>query len=722
MSIFRFNPSDLGTPGVGGGDIAKAFMGSYFAARQDMRAEQGMQNENTRLGMQQQELNMRLEDQRYHNEVLRPLELQGKQLGLASAGLQIASQSLGLQQQQQQMQVNTMRIGQEMKTNTMLDSTFEWLNGQANGAGDAVPVTSFSQGGAVGGPDEMQDSWTNRGYSASGKNLTKGIVAVNPSKYPLGTVFRDEGTGEVFLAGDKHGNDDPNVVDIYMPPGEYKPIKENRNLKVIGNIGKVPDTPEGVQAVLANFRQGTGVPSRAEAVAPVTATGMPIVAAAAGSLNPTAVITQAFGPQQQQALNIYNQLSVVAQTGQPYQRQKALLGMQAMDSDPRFIQAKAQFQEMTTAVQNQVQLNGLLQSTPPVTVEAFQTIWGDRYKLEVQPDGQYLPMNAKTGLPLNSQEQAAFATAFRTHTQTFDPVAASKQQQAAVMLTNPLISTILRAKALPVPQPPQAPVDAEGKPVDAESPEYKTVYAQRLKEYESRKRDWDKAQADAIGAQGELLNLAQNNTYVAPIYSKMFPPQAAQPAASAPTAPAAPTAKPAPKTIEAAATVEQRKAADATATADAAKWTDAKQTLAKEITEKAPEFADTGKDTAEENPAIQLAAKIMREHDRNKFSLPTGNEPESTAEKVFKKLGRKYHETVFEQARTGSNKVPNWEVLQAWAEDTLRKYGYLEGGQGAAQPAAATEELPVVATPEEAAKLPKGTKFKDPNGNIRVAA
>jgi 3D (Asp-Asp-Asp) domain-containing protein len=133
-----------------------------------------------------------------------------------------------------------------------------------------VPSTNYSQGAAAGGPDEMQDKWTNQGFSSTGKNLTKGVVAVNESVFPIGTVFRDKDTGEVMIAADRHGNKDPKVVDVYQPPDEYKAEKKNRNLEVIGNV-KPATTVEGIQAQIAEF---AGKP-RVTAGAPIAAPPKP---------------------------------------------------------------------------------------------------------------------------------------------------------------------------------------------------------------------------------------------------------------------------------------------------------------------------------------------------------------------------------------------------------------------------------------------------------------
>jgi hypothetical protein len=115
-----------------------------------------------------------------------------------------------------------------------------------------VHTTGFSLGRSVGGTDEMQDKWTNRGYSASGQNLTPGVVAVNTSKYPLGTIFKDPQTGYCYIAADKHGNSDASVVDFYKTPLDYKanPQPDSMRLDIVRTGGRVSSTAEGIREQL----------------------------------------------------------------------------------------------------------------------------------------------------------------------------------------------------------------------------------------------------------------------------------------------------------------------------------------------------------------------------------------------------------------------------------------------------------------------------------------
>ena len=121
----------------------------------------------------------------------------------------------------------------------------------------SAPYTAYSLGKNVGGTDETQDSWTNKGFSSTGQNLTPGIVAVNPGVYPIGTIFRDPNTGYTYIAADKHGNSNPNVIDFYLTPSQYGNFSNNGsvNLQVIGSIpeSSIPKTASGIRDLLSQY-------------------------------------------------------------------------------------------------------------------------------------------------------------------------------------------------------------------------------------------------------------------------------------------------------------------------------------------------------------------------------------------------------------------------------------------------------------------------------------
>lgn len=83
------------------------------------------------------------------------------------------------------------------------------------------PLTVYSQGAAAGGQDEMQDSWTNKGFTATGQNLSPGVLAAG-NRSQLGDVYTDQ-NGKSYIAADLHGNKDKSVLDVYQDGKNYNP-------------------------------------------------------------------------------------------------------------------------------------------------------------------------------------------------------------------------------------------------------------------------------------------------------------------------------------------------------------------------------------------------------------------------------------------------------------------------------------------------------------------
>ncbi len=114
----------------------------------------------------------------------------------------------------------------------------------------SISATRFSLGAKVGGPDELQDTWTNRGYSKTGQNLTPGVVAVNRTRFSLGTLFRDPATGYCYIAADIHGNKNASVIDFYQTPSQYGKKALPSRLSKVGKVAKVGSTPEEIRRQL----------------------------------------------------------------------------------------------------------------------------------------------------------------------------------------------------------------------------------------------------------------------------------------------------------------------------------------------------------------------------------------------------------------------------------------------------------------------------------------
>ena len=695
MAITRFSPSDLGTVVNPGENVASTVQDSFYKARQNMRQDEEAARqaerfpmEKERFDMQKQQFEAGMEDREWSNENIRPLELQQKQLGVAAAGLGMANQSLGLQQANQKIQLDAMRISQEMQTNQMLDSSMEWMKGQAtNGDGLASKLPpnlqplagDFEAAGNQYGLDPtflaaVAAHETGMGTSPAFRNKNNAMGVSNAS----GPIAFSNARESIFqqaktLAGNlyKGADDISSIGAIYAPPGAGNdPNNDNPSWAsgVTGFMRKFGGTPDG-PIRRSTLNGGTGVPSLTQTVSAATPNGMPVVAAAAGSLDPNAVIAQTFKPAQQQALAQYDSLAVVAETGQPYQRAKAVMMMRTMESDPRFIEAKVQKEEMVRGVQNQIHANSLMQSAPDDMVDSFGDRYGSTYKLQRTPDGQMMPLNAVTGLPLTSREYPAFANAFKGFSDNYkyDPMAA-RADDRLYLESVPKFAAVEAFKNVQAPVPPPMPVNADGKPVD---PEESKVYAQRVKDYNTEMRAYN-TQKNAVDVyKAELAISAYSNKKVKAVYDTLFAKPVEE--AVAEESAAVPTAAPVRKTVEAAAALMDNSDNERLKQENMPKWDAAKNEFQQKVTQ---HFPDTGGDDAAKNKAIQAAAQIYQT-DGNHYEI------------MSKVLGdKKATDMAFEDtARVGTNNVYYSEVAKAWAEDILRKHGYLEGSSPASTPA-----------------------------------
>lgn len=159
-----------------------------------------------------------------------------------------------------------------------------------------APTTYYGFGKDVNGPDEIQDKWTNQGYTSTGKNLTEGVAAVNTQKYPLGTIFRDSDSGEVLIAADSHGNKDPNVIDVYRSPSNYVKKKENKSYEVIGQIPReqIPKTPSGIASLIEQYsgNQSSNLQGQASSIDNAISMGGDLSQQAMGSPAQQALVAQ----------------------------------------------------------------------------------------------------------------------------------------------------------------------------------------------------------------------------------------------------------------------------------------------------------------------------------------------------------------------------------------------------------------------------------------------
>jgi hypothetical protein len=123
--------------------------------------------------------------------------------------------------------------------------------------------------------DETTDSWTSKGYSSQGQNLTPGIIAVpqNNKFLPVGTVIRDTRTNYVYIVSDVHGNSNQgSTIDMYVDRSTYNVNNTvgNVNFEVLGRESTIGKSAEDVKAQLAKY--GT-VPPGASAAEDLIAAG-----------------------------------------------------------------------------------------------------------------------------------------------------------------------------------------------------------------------------------------------------------------------------------------------------------------------------------------------------------------------------------------------------------------------------------------------------------------
>ena len=116
-------------------------------------------------------------------------------------------------------------------------------------------TTSYSQGSNVGGRDEMQDSWTNKGYTATGPNLSDGVAAIGKGgKYKIGDIIK--AGNNIMIAADYHGNKNPDVIDIYRSGNNYQGQSGQMPVTVLGHEPiKYGTTAEQLAATRARYER-----------------------------------------------------------------------------------------------------------------------------------------------------------------------------------------------------------------------------------------------------------------------------------------------------------------------------------------------------------------------------------------------------------------------------------------------------------------------------------
>lgn len=671
--IPRFTPSDLGGQQFthNPGSVASAVESSFYRAQENVRQNDESDRADARLAMQQQEFGMRQEENAYQ-QTLRPLREQQMQLGLASQGLQLANQSLGLQSAQLGIKGEEMRMLQQEQEMNFLTGNLSWMSDQrpsdmagtltdrvkqfegfnAEAYGD-FKQTSIGYGTRARPGEKAIDEATasarlQEELSMHSSNVDKAAakfgVTLSPNQRDALTSF-DYNTGSAERVLERSGGDLSKVPGIMQ---EWR--------RAGGEV--LPGLVKRRQAEAAWFQSGgTGVPSLSQVTAATTPTGVPVIAAAANSLNPGEVITQSFAPEQQQALARFDQVSALAQTAStPQARSLAAQEMNLMRNDPRMVATLAQRDEMVRSTQAQVQVQGMIQSAPDDLVRGFETRYGNKFRLS-NMDGRQVPVNAQ-GNPLNSQEYAAFSRAFTDYSADykFDPQAATaelRNYEAAI----PKLAQIaaFQREGPPTLQSFLAP--GGGEPL---TPADGDAYETQLKAYNTALTNYNQQSQAVRQNAADLAIQAARNPQIATALRSLFPAPQAASTTAAPAAAPTPAARP---SIE-----DLARGPVQTDTVVDEVWTEGKRGLTQEL--ELSGYQDNGQDSTD-NPALRLAAQVYQQG-ASRTVGPT--DPRGAA---LEATGRNPQAPAFE-VKGRMDAVSNVELLRAWAEDVLIKYGRLD--------------------------------------------
>lgn len=411
--IFRFQPSDLGTPTTQGGDIANSFMNSFLAVRQSVRADQGLANESKRIDMAQQQFQQQTEDRAYDTQVMRPMREN-------LAKLQIGSQVLNQTSEQQKIQLNAMEIGGKLLQKQNLQRIM----------GDMTSYTAANSAtGAVG-------QVTSYGY-ASDKTPDDASLGINEYKYPTGAWSNKLTENSLAISPDierrfaEMGIRQGDSVNLKLADGSV--VTRNwddrtmQDKEAIQKFGKPlrgrfdfynqggPDARDGTAVV--GFERA-GAPLSPEKVQ--TPSGTPVYVAAAASTDPVSVINSTFSPQQTKFLADYDQLQVIAAGADKEDALQAQLMLKQFEANPDFQKLSGQRNVMLNAAKAQSVITSSILGARQDQLVDFQKAY-PQYMLNARPDGQIVPINKITGEALSPQEQVSFGMAWTKHSTDFKP-------------------------------------------------------------------------------------------------------------------------------------------------------------------------------------------------------------------------------------------------------------------------------------------------------------
>lgn len=464
MSIFRFSPSDIPAAGANGGDVARAFMGSFLSVRQDLRAQTGLDYEGRRLELAEQQQQQNTEQFEYdktlrpmreaameqdlergeYDKTLRPIREAQARMGLAVTGMNLAQTS-------QQLELGQLDIASRMQTKQMLNSIMEENVNAARQTG-TQPVGKVTSYGYQSDPYKdsasLGEGKFTRPTGAWNNALSAESLAISPD---IEQAFKAQGIkeGDMVKLRLADGSevvrrwDDRTMQDEQAVKKFGKPLRGRFDFY----SAEGPDSRDGVPVV--GFERAGGVTTTDVVSRPADATGTPVYVKAADSPNPATVVDSAFTPRIEQAFKRYDTLKLLAQSAQdPADRMQATMLVNQMEMNAEFQASLGERNLMLTAAANQTAINASIMGARQDELRNFQTVY-PQYALVMQPGtSQITPVNKLTGKPLNPQEQASFQAAWTEHKKSFDPSAVSSPGQGLTKAYNDAWGIYNAGKAL----------------------------------------------------------------------------------------------------------------------------------------------------------------------------------------------------------------------------------------------------------------------------------
>lgn len=437
-------------------------MGSFFSARQDLRAQTGLALEERRLELaksadaRQQEsfdydktlrpireqgmhLDLAAAGQRLaagsqaleRNEYLkslRPLEEQRAQLGLAAAGLDIATAS-------QRLQMGQLDLSSRTQVKAMIDGILRENVAAAQPQNldllsrvkqfekfNPKPYKDFKQT-SIGYGTRAKEGDVELDESTATKRLRDELSshAARVDKFALDAgvtlsqnqrdalISFDFNTGSAKRLLEKAGGDMSKIPSL---------MQEWRNAGGQVSPGLVKRRKQEAEWFLgsddSSAKTATYITSRP---AP---SGAPVYAEAAASASPADVIDSTFSDRAGSAFKRYDALKILAQTAPDQEdRMQATMGLNSMEQNPEFQAALGERNLLLTAAANQAAINASIMGSRQDFFSGFQQLY-PQYSFQATGT-QIIPFNSLTGQPLNPQEQASFQAAWMQHQKTFDP-------------------------------------------------------------------------------------------------------------------------------------------------------------------------------------------------------------------------------------------------------------------------------------------------------------